>query len=169
MDGRKHKFIANLNISLESVNMKIHEDLDCIEEVVNYEIILETNDSVIRIENYFQTKGNSEMKYYRNNELLKHTVNGKVVIDWTQKQGLVSVINIDENKNINNVLILALDYFKCNENLKSNETMPAIEENNQNDRNYLTQTNSPSDKKEVIVWILLKKSKKKLELLLVWD
>jgi hypothetical protein len=109
------------------------------------------------------------MKCYRNNELLKHTVNGKVVIDWTQKQELVSVINIDENKNINNVLILALDYFKCNENLKSNETMPAIEENNQNDRNYLTQTNSPSDKKEVIVWILLKKSKKKLELLLVWD
>jgi len=116
MDGRKHKFIANLNISLESVNMKIHEDLDCIEEVVNYEIILETNDSVIRIENYFQTWGNSEMKCYRNNELLKHTVNGKVVIDCTQKQELVSVINIDENKNINNVLILELDYFKCNKN-----------------------------------------------------
>jgi hypothetical protein len=116
MDGRKHKFIANLNISLESVNMKIHSDLDCIEEVVNYKIILETNDSVIRIENHFQTKGNSQMKYYRNNQLLKHTVNGKVVIDWTQKQELVSVINIDENKNINNVLILALDCFKCNEN-----------------------------------------------------
>jgi hypothetical protein len=116
MDGRKHKFIVNLNISLESVNMKIHSDLDCIEEVVNYKIILETNDSVIRIENHFQTKGNSQMKYYRNNQLLKHTVNGKEIIDWTQKQELVSVINIDENKNINNVLILALDCFKCNEN-----------------------------------------------------
>jgi hypothetical protein len=109
MDGRKHEFIVNLNIRLESVDMKMHSDLDCIEEVVNYNIILETNDSVVRIENHFQTKGNFQMKYYRNNELLKHTVNGKVVIDWTQKQELVSVINIDENKNINNVLILALN------------------------------------------------------------
>jgi hypothetical protein len=69
--------------------MKMHSDLDCIEEVVNHNIILEINDSVVRTENHFQTKGNSQMKYYRNNELLKHTVNGKVVIDWTQKQELV--------------------------------------------------------------------------------
>lgn len=141
MDKIKHKLITNINMSLDSIESKlqIHEDLDCIEGSVKYSVTLKTTDFEIRLENYVKIKGENELKYYRNNELVKHIQNGNVVWDNTPNEELISSTKVDITNKISNISIIALDFLDFNERLirKMNEKQMLIIKNFENSKNEI--------------------------------
>ncbi|XP_054157519.1 probable serine/threonine-protein kinase DDB_G0283337 [Oppia nitens] len=150
-----HSFGTNLNINLDSIEseLKINESLDCKSGIVSYNICLKStgNDNTVLdiklVGNYQLNHNQNEVKYLRNDRLLKHIINGKVVINETNEEELISVIKVDDYYNIKSLFIIAVDFTDINERLAIKNRQLNTKQLNYKNDDIITKIKTTSDDK----------------------
>src|ERR1700759_1571295 len=99
MDNKiRHKLKSNLNLNLDSIqsHLKISEEVDCKTGAVSICLDLTSHDSEIKLEVSYQLGSDYELKYYRNHEMMKHILNGTLVVDLISNEELVSLMKTND-------------------------------------------------------------------------
>ena len=120
----KHKLISNFNMNLESIqsHLKIVEKIDCKVGVIGLTLTLKTNELEVELEISYRLKGDYELKYYRNQQMMKHILNTKLIVDQIPKEELVSLMKRDDNNKISNLSIISLAFCDVDKKLIRNFT-----------------------------------------------
>ena len=120
----KHKLKSNFNLNLDSIqsHLKISEEIDCKTGAVSICLGLTSHEIEIKLEVSYQLGSDYELKYYRNQQMMKHILNGTLIVDLIPNEELVSLMKIDDYNRITNKSIIALDFYHIDKRLVSIQT-----------------------------------------------
>lgn len=139
----KHRLRSNFNMDLETIEseLRIAEEIDCKSGVIGYRLTLKTHDLSVTLDSSYGLKGDRQLKYYRNEQLVKHILNGETIIDSVADGELCTDVNLEDSA-IRTKTIVKLDFSETDamitektSNEKKNDFV--IQKDNQNQSSEL--------------------------------
>ena len=115
-----------MNLDSIQSHLTIAEDVDCKGGAVGLTLQFRTNELEVKLEISYRLRGDYELKYYRNHQMMKQILNGKLIVDDIPNEELVSRMTLDADNSISNLSIISLDFLDFDKKLISSSNEEKI-------------------------------------------